>query len=654
MKKVFTLMMFALLSVGSAWADTKPTIDGVDSEKVPDAPTVTLDLSSQEDFTASESGWIVFNPKAEGVEKKDYWTNNVTNGNNRTWAVPSGATAPFVGSGDGEKTCFAVHKERVHSLRFTGAETLSVLGKSGGTSRSIMVSLYTYDGTTFTLVDTKSDKSNNVVEILFTDLNTSTNYVAYFYGSDAKNNSDLYEVAIKSPSTAPSISAADATIKVKKSGDTATEEIGIEGANLTGSTLTATLSPAVDGLNVTLTSDAISSGSISTKATLTYTPTTDTNGKTTLTLSDGAGATKEVTITYVAKLTYSELEAISEAATWDFSKNITGAVEFSGADQNTEYVYADIPDFENLTITGDEFNSKALAFKGQYPFRGNSNKYAMNGTLHFKTLYPGHITVTFSDTGTSASATAAKRYLVVNGQQTEYWTSRENNGENGFAAQLNVTAEDIYVPAGDVYITGSSSITMSYLSFTPDAAASIEVTIDNGTGYRTFVSGYNTDWSKVEDVEAYTAKVSDGSVTFTKVEGIVPAGQGLLLKGDDDTYTIPTATTVPETFENDLVGVLADTKVAAGAFVLYDDKAENGIGFYKTKTEFTVGANTAYLKEVAGARMFIALPGGETTGVNAIEAAEATDGKMFDLQGRQVSKPTKGLYISNGKKYIVK
>ena len=50
--------------------------------------------------------------------------------------------------------------------------------------------------------------------------------------------------------------------------------------------------------------------------------------------------------------------------------------------------------------------------------------------------YPSSLTSLIS----SASATAVKRYLVVNGTQTEYWTSRENNGtEDPYAAQLNVT-----------------------------------------------------------------------------------------------------------------------------------------------------------------------------------------------------------------------
>ena len=193
MKKRITLCTLLLCAVVTAWADTKPSISGI---TLPDAPSGTLAMSSQSDFTADANGWIVFSPKAEGTNKKAYWSCNATNGNSRNWEKPDNATAPFVGGSS--KTSFALQKARVHAFRFTGANTFSVLGKSGGTGRYIHVALYSYDETTFTLIKDKSDNSNNTVEFLFEGLSLETTYVAYFYGSDT-SNSDLYEVALKSP-----------------------------------------------------------------------------------------------------------------------------------------------------------------------------------------------------------------------------------------------------------------------------------------------------------------------------------------------------------------------------------------------------------------------------------------------------------------------
>ena len=42
------------------------------------------------------------------------------------------------------------------------------------------------------------------------------------------------------------------------------------------------------------------------------------------------------------------------------------------------------------------------------------------------------------------------------------------------------------------------------------------------------------------------------------------------------------------------------------------------------------------------------------TGINTIETSNNEKGIIFDLHGRRVEQPTKGLYIKNGKKYVVR
>lgn len=170
------------------------------------------------------------------------------------------------------------------------------------------------------------------------------------------------------------------------------------------------------------------------------------------------------------------LQAVKDSTTWDFSKitaNTENALynkegiqltDESTPSKNDEVIYADYS--EDFMTIGEDFNKAAIAFKGEYPIR--KNQYCQAGTLHFKADVAGTIEVKFSDTGSSASATAVKRYLVVNDEQTEYWTSRENNGETPYDAQLNVVSGKIAVPAGDVTITGSSAIVVHYVTFVPE------------------------------------------------------------------------------------------------------------------------------------------------------------------------------------------
>ena len=45
---------------------------------------------------------------------------------------------------------------------------------------------------------------------------------------------------------------------------------------------------------------------------------------------------------------------------------------------------------------------------------------------------------------------------------------------------------------------------------------------------------------------------------------------------------------------------------------------------------------------------------GDVTGISTVKTASSMDGNFYDLSGRRVTKPTKGLYIVNGKKVVMK
>ncbi len=52
--------------------------------------------------------------------------------------------------------------------------------------------------------------------------------------------------------------------------------------------------------------------------------------------------------------------------------------------------------------------------------------------------------------------------------------------------------------------------------------------------------------------------------------------------------------------------------------------------------------------------LFLGSASTEETPVEAIEADQADEGNYYDLAGRKVSKPARGVYIHNGKKLITK
>ena len=72
-------------------------------------------------------------------------------------------------------------------------------------------------------------------------------------------------------------------------------------------------------------------------------------------------------------------------------------------------------------------------------------------------------------------------------------------------------------------------------------------------------------------------------------------------------------------------------------------------------TALNNGAHKAYLQvaDAAEAKAFYVL-NGEATAINGVVAAEDANNEVFDLQGRRVAAPAKGLYIMNGKKVVLK
>ena len=184
------------------------------------------------------------------------------------------------------------------------------------------------------------------------------------------------------------------------------------------------------------------------------------------------------------------------------------------------------------------------------------------------------------------------------------------------------------------------------------SAVSVPVSI-SAAGYATYCSSYPLDFTDITDLTAYTAtKVVDG-VQFNKVTGKVPANTGLLLSGE--TTNVPVCESA-DPVDNLLVGVTTETvKDANTIFVLMN--GSKGIGFYKNSNAFTLRANSAYLPaeavETAGARTFIGFDD-ETTGIAEMNTQKEDVKRMFDLQGRKVTKAAKGLYIVDGRKVVVK
>lgn len=169
------------------------------------------------------------------------------------------------------------------------------------------------------------------------------------------------------------------------------------------------------------------------------------------------------------------------------------------------------------------------------------------------------------------------------------------------------------------------------------------------------------DASNVEGAEVYTGKLNDAKnvLNMTKLEGGIPANQGIVLVGTADKATITIGATTATIGKNDLRGTIANiafTDDAPRANYLVFGKNGETAGFYAPSVSVaSIPANKAYLETSALSAAAIALNfNGITTGVNTVVLGEnGVNAPVFDLSGRRVAAPVKGgVYIQNGKKFI--
>lgn len=162
------------------------------------------------------------------------------------------------------------------------------------------------------------------------------------------------------------------------------------------------------------------------------------------------------------------------------------------------------------------------------------------------------------------------------------------------------------------------------------------------------------DFSSVSGAKLYAvSEITSTSAKLTEVEdGIADANKGYLVMGLSGDLKIPFADgSSSYSGENKLVGVTAPTAIASDAkiYVLSD-------GEFHPCSGGTLAAGKAYLdcSSVEGLAKTIFIDFDDTTGIGNISSDEdASNTPIYNLSGMRVKKAQKGVYIRNGKKYVV-
>ena len=245
----------------------------------------------------------------------------------------------------------------------------------------------------------------------------------------------------------------------------ATATIALTGKNLANGTYNTPV-PEEEAITITPEQFTVTDGTVNQEFNVTYKPVSSVTDGFTKVFFEIGDLSAAVDISYNARLEAYEQTIVSEETTWNWEA-LTETIELDETTVpsiNDEFVFKELEDQINF----GSFDAQSIVIsKTQYPVR---NKKFQNGTIKFTTDRPGVITVDFSDTGSSGDD-PAKRFLNVNGKNTEFYTQRDGSSDRKVSGE-------IAVPAGAVVITGMSEdcsiaqpICIYKVTFTPTGDA---------------------------------------------------------------------------------------------------------------------------------------------------------------------------------------
>ena len=262
---------------------------------------------------------------------------------------------------------------------------------------------------------------------------------------------------------------------------------------------------------------------------------------------------------------------------------------------------------------------------------------------------------------------------------------------------LSATTGDMtnYYLSNGKFLTATGSNTIgngkAYLQIptTPSAATvgSSQAVKLNDYGFASFCGSQDLDFTDVEGLKAFAVTGYDdanGTIWLTRVKR-VSAQTPLLLTGDSKgSYSVPSVA-VGSYYANMMKGNLSGSTITIyttdgdmtnyylkGNQLLKATDGGNTIGNGKAYMQIPTKHVTRSMEDVIADLLIYGISGDEpeviaipvvntrglngdgTTNIREKLVSEQTNDVYYNLQGQRVEKPTKGLYIKNGKKVVIK
>ena len=322
---------------------------------------------------------------------------------------------------------------------------------------------------------------------------------------------------------------------------------------------------------------------------------------------------------------------------------------------------------------------------------GNSELIGYTMPLKANTVYL--LTFKYAAWDKNTSVKASVLNSNNEGMQVRQYASTDKNYKEGF---INASAVFMTGEAGNYVLTLNNNVNIVITDVVLKKAVKEELVIDEAATYtpadkyadvtlkRTLIEGWNGlvlpfDMT-VEDVKTTFnasavkafSSIANGENAVTlgfEDATTVSAGQPVMIKATGGSeYTIEnvllsadaalkTVAQEDGTAKFVFTGTYAPTTLTEVSFVLI-----NGTKYYYHEAGTTATSAKAFRgyfvdeSTEASAAKSVIFDFNEATGIENVNAAvnNADNGAVYDLQGRRVVKPSKGIYVANGKKVVIK
>lgn len=441
------------------------------------------------------------------------------------------------------------------------------------------------------------------------------------------------------------------TLKKYVKNSTTTPEFDA-GSQLLSYEATGTPTPAINASNVTIDSEA-------TSGEITYTIDNPTGASLTAAVKSGDWISNVQVDGGNNKVTFTVTQNTGEQRIGYITLSYTGAADKDvKVTQSATYGTATLP-FAFDGGKSDIATTDGLTHTGLDSDYGSSPKLKFNGADDYVILkINGAAEVLNFDikgNGTSTDAWAGTFKVQTSADGVTYTDLKTYTESTLKSDVLNESLDNVPSSARYIkwiYITKSKgNVALGRIGVNCDA-----VTIP-AAGYMTYCN--TTKALSFAGVKAY--KVSNVGATSVTLEEITeaPANTPVILNATAGTYGLGIVASAAAVSGNKLLvsDGTATTTDANTVYALASKGDPAVVGFYKVKAGTQVPAGKGYLSVAAtSAPEYLGFDGdGNTTSVNDVRSKmEEGRGEFYNLAGQRVAQPTKGLYIVNGKKVVIK